>query len=130
MDSDNLFATWHSDAHESFHELILLDGPLKITFHWDPFLEQLPQLLSSWMAGVESKPTHLLIGTTLHYMRRTSEIFSTKGQKAASMEFSNHLRTISPQLEKFSRTTPTVFKLQDHLQVFGRMLATFTEVGV
>ncbi|XP_064089899.1 uncharacterized protein LOC135203896 [Macrobrachium nipponense] len=115
-DSVDLFANWKTDAHEFFHELILLDGPLKITFYWDPFLEQLPQLMSSWAAGVESKPTHLLIGSTLHYMRRTSAVFLGKGQKAASMEFSNHLRTISPQLEKFSRITPVVFKLQDHLQ--------------
>ncbi|XP_066973303.1 uncharacterized protein [Macrobrachium rosenbergii] len=114
--SEDLFATWKSDAHEFFHELILLDGPLRITFYWDPFLETLPQLLSSWTAGNGSKPTHLLIGSTLHYMQRTRSIFMKQGPKVASVQFSSHLKTISPQLEKFSNTTPVVFKLQDHLQ--------------
>ncbi|XP_068204655.1 uncharacterized protein [Palaemon carinicauda] len=114
-DSVGLFATWKYNSHEYFHELIHLDVPLKITFYWDPFLKNLPQLLSVWMAGKESKPTHLLIGSTLHYMRQTKSIYLTKGAKEASISFSNHLKTISPQLEKFSRTTEVVFKLQDHL---------------
>ncbi|XP_068218511.1 uncharacterized protein [Palaemon carinicauda] len=115
-DSARLFATWQPDPHQYFHELIHLDVPLKISFHWDPFLRDLPKRLSDWMAGKESKPTHLLIGTTLHYMRETKDIYVTKGAKEASLSFYNHLKTISPQLEQFSRTTEVVYKLQDHLR--------------
>ncbi|XP_064089898.1 uncharacterized protein LOC135203895 [Macrobrachium nipponense] len=119
-DSEDLFASWKWNTHEFFHELLHLDVPLRITFYWDPFLETLPQLLSSWTAGNDSNPTYLLIGSTLHYMEKTKTIFLTKGPEDASRSFVNHLKVISPQLAAFSKTTPVVFKLQDHLQKHHR----------
>ncbi|KAK7065998.1 hypothetical protein SK128_009298 [Halocaridina rubra] len=46
--------------HQHLREVIHLDVPLKITFRWDPFLDELPGWMSSWMVRNGSKPSHLL----------------------------------------------------------------------
>ncbi|XP_064113380.1 uncharacterized protein LOC135220015 [Macrobrachium nipponense] len=99
------------------HELLHLDGPLRVTFHWDPLLVLSPKFLSSWMSGKESKPTYLITaGTALHFMKATRSTYLSKGVEASSRRFFNRLKEVSPLLAKFSKTTPVIFKLQDHLK--------------
>ncbi|XP_066941865.1 uncharacterized protein [Macrobrachium rosenbergii] len=108
---------WKRKKHVPMHELLHLDAPLRVTFYWDTLLALFPKFLSSWMSGKASKPTYLITaGTAMHFMRATGPIYLTKGIEASSRRFFNRLKEVSPLLAKFSKTTPVVFKLQDHLK--------------
>ncbi|XP_066987458.1 N-acetylneuraminate 9-O-acetyltransferase-like [Macrobrachium rosenbergii] len=108
---------WKNKKPGNYHKLLHLDIPLKATFYWDPRLILLPEYLSSWMSGKASKPTYLITaGTALHFMAVTSSIYLTKGIEASSVPFIDCLKKLSPLLAEFSKTTPVVFKLQDHLK--------------
>ncbi|XP_064113378.1 uncharacterized protein LOC135220012 [Macrobrachium nipponense] len=108
---------WKRKKHVPMHELLHLDAPLRVTFYWDPFLVLSPKFLSSWMSGKESKPTYLITaGTAMHFMRATGSTYLSKGAEASSRRFFNRLKEVSPLLAKFSKTTPVIFKLQDHLK--------------
>ncbi|XP_068229718.1 uncharacterized protein [Palaemon carinicauda] len=100
-------------------ELDRLDVPLRVVFYWDERLQRLPHLLSSWMNGSATKPTHLLLGSTLHHVKEVKDILYVEGIKVASRPFYNRLKVISPLLKTFSRSAQVVFKLQDHLEKYS-----------
>ncbi|XP_042239835.1 uncharacterized protein LOC121877932 isoform X2 [Homarus americanus] len=93
-----------------------LDVPLRLVFHWDPLLLKLPALLNHWTDQEEQRPTLLLLGSSLHWMKTTLNTFHTSGPQAALDKFKKHMNTFLPQLTKFAETTSTIIQLQDHLQ--------------
>ncbi|XP_068229219.1 uncharacterized protein [Palaemon carinicauda] len=111
---------WVKERPNHCLEMDHLDVPLRVVFYWDKYLQRLPHLLSSWMNGSATKPTHLLLGSTLHYVVAVEDILYVKGIKVATRPFYNHLKVISPLLKTFSRSAQVVFKLQDHLERYSR----------
>ncbi|XP_068217871.1 uncharacterized protein [Palaemon carinicauda] len=106
----------HENIHEDYHEVIHLGVPLRITYKWNAFLEDLPSSLESWIAGKEPRPTFLLFGTALHFMRETEEVYRAFGAERASEKYANQLKVLAPLVKEFAKTTLSVFKLLDHLQ--------------
>ncbi|XP_066974716.1 uncharacterized protein [Macrobrachium rosenbergii] len=102
--------------HEDYHEVVHLGVPLRITYKWNAFLEDLPSSLESWIAGKAPRPSFLLFGTALHFMRESEEVYRVYGAERASERYAEHLKVLAPLVKEFAKKTPTVFKLLDHLQ--------------
>ncbi|KAK7072882.1 hypothetical protein SK128_023935 [Halocaridina rubra] len=103
--------------HEDYHEVIHPYIPLKITYRWEATLQHLPKSLKLWISGREPRPAVLLFGTALHFMKNSHQVYLQQGQEKAAENFTQHLQFLSPHLHRFAKVTPTVYKLQDHLQV-------------
>ncbi|XP_068217870.1 uncharacterized protein [Palaemon carinicauda] len=103
--------------HEDYQEVIHLGVPLRITYVWDKLLKGLPSSLKSWIAGEKPRPTFLLFATALHYIMESRRLYQRFGPKRASERYANQLRVLAPLVKEFAKTTPTIFKFMDHLQI-------------
>ncbi|KAK7077911.1 hypothetical protein SK128_007201, partial [Halocaridina rubra] len=91
-----------------------LTAPLVFTFTWDPFLMLLPNLTNAWLEEDGMHPTLILMGTALHWMRETQDIYEADPLKASNI-YREHLLSLSPSLQRLTPTSRVVFKLLDHL---------------
>ncbi|KAK8729823.1 hypothetical protein OTU49_008342 [Cherax quadricarinatus] len=101
--------------HEDI-EVYHMDVPLRIVFHWDPLLLHLPKLMHQWTDNEQQKPTLLILGSGLHWMRTTLHTYRSAGPQAALDKFKLHMDTLLPQLVSFAKSTYTIIQLQDHIQ--------------
>nr|XP_045594396.1 N-acetylneuraminate 9-O-acetyltransferase-like [Procambarus clarkii] len=110
--ADNLrIGKLHEDI-EVYH----MDVPLRIIFHWDPLLTLLPKLIHQWTNNEKQRPTLLLLGTGLHWMRSTLHTYRAAGPHAAMDKFKQHMDALLPQLVSFAESTYTIMQLQDYIQ--------------
>ncbi|XP_071536655.1 uncharacterized protein [Panulirus ornatus] len=110
--TENLrIGTLHEDI-EVYH----MDLPIQLIFHWDPLLLKLPQLLDQWTNNEKRRPTLLLFGSGLHWMRATLPTYHSAGPNAALEKFQQQVESFLPQLLNFAKSTYTIIQLLDHIQ--------------
>ncbi|XP_064098417.1 uncharacterized protein LOC135209633 [Macrobrachium nipponense] len=93
--------------HEDI-EIMHRNLPVFMTFLWDPLLHRLPHLLEEWLDKEDKRPSHLVLGSGLHYM---------SGGKTVN-DYKNALGKMTSKLSKLAeKKTRVVYKLVDHLQI-------------
>ncbi|CAL4061188.1 unnamed protein product [Meganyctiphanes norvegica] len=103
---------------EKIHEDIIViseDAPITITFFWDPHLKRLPNLVETWLRQNEAAPQFLLTSTGLHYMVRTSRIYTHYGPWEASRGFAYNLEVVGPALTRLAPHTRVAVQMVDHV---------------
>ncbi|XP_069951726.1 uncharacterized protein [Cherax quadricarinatus] len=102
--------------HNETIDVVHLDLPLRLTFHWDPFHHLLADLLHQWLAPPHllHPPSLLLISdSVLHWVK---EIVKTGINRGLIETVKDHqLLGLLKHLKSLSRYTRVVFKYQDYI---------------
>ncbi|KAK4297408.1 hypothetical protein Pmani_030169 [Petrolisthes manimaculis] len=92
---------------------------IRLTYEWDPFLLDLPNIIKPWLEEKEVPPALLLLGGALHWIRTTAPIFNRHGVIEAVKLYKSHLTNLIPLLTRLAPHTSNclqiVFKLLDHI---------------
>ncbi|KAK4320098.1 hypothetical protein Pmani_009004 [Petrolisthes manimaculis] len=88
---------------------------IRLTYEWDPFLLDLPNIIKPWLEEKEVPPALLLLGGALHWIRTTAPIFNRHGVIEAVKLYKSHLTNLIPLLTRLAPHTNIVFKLLDHI---------------
>lgn len=92
------------------------DINFRMTFMWDKYLTVLQEAMEVWERQPQDTPNLVILGTALHWMVRTQQVFFSKGAEAAAAMYREHLRRLRPQLTRLTKRTTVVFKLLDYLK--------------
>ncbi|XP_066981626.1 uncharacterized protein [Macrobrachium rosenbergii] len=101
--------------HEDI-EVSDIDHFVSLKFYWDPTLQRLPKLLEYWKSNESDRPSVLLIGSGLHWMKQSTHIYQTSGLQSAAESFQKHMEKLYPQIINIADSTDTIIQLLDPIQ--------------
>ncbi|XP_037782784.1 uncharacterized protein LOC119579124 [Penaeus monodon] len=101
--------------HEDI-EVRHLAAPFRITYYTDFLLKRLPELIKQWELEPHLKPSVVVMGTGLHWMRAAKTTYAESGPDAAMTNVTKYFRSLVPHLSRLAKTAPTIFKLLDDVQ--------------
>ncbi|XP_064083805.1 uncharacterized protein LOC135199576 [Macrobrachium nipponense] len=101
--------------HEDI-EVCHIDYFVNLKFYWDPTLQRLPKLLKYWTPNESDRPSVLLIGSGLHWMRQSTHTYHTSGLQSAAESFRMHMEKLHSQLISIAGSMNTIIQLLDPIQ--------------
>ncbi|XP_069982542.1 uncharacterized protein [Penaeus vannamei] len=93
-------------------------APFHITYYIDFLLARLPDLMKQWEVEPHLKPSVVVLGTGLHWMRKAGTTYAESGPDAAMMNITKHFHGLVPHLSRLAKSMPIIFKLLDDVQAY------------